>query len=574
MPWLRLAASCFAVCCAAAGFAQKPLPPGTVVVEPFGQGCDQRLVQAAPRYWGAALVVRAGELQLAKGYGYADRQKVPLGPQALCDFGPASELWTRALVLQLAAAGRLRRGESIQKCLPDWPADTPAPTLDQVLRHASGLPAELTLPANQRQLASVVRALAKSAPRPGLERWTQVDAVALALGVEGATQKSFDAQLQELVGKAGMATAVVGNGRSDSRLLTLRRSDANERGEAVTSWPYDWTVRGSSRLLGSVYDLHQFALWLAGGALGAEDLAELFRPVAAGRALSVQSLGAGAASAVLVAAETQGYRLRLLLHLPSRTWCMLWSDDLTQIDAVQSVLQAELAAALLPRSEPAAAPASSATAAAAAEPQRWLGRYALPGDGGQFVIEAGDGGLVLRGEGVAAAARLQFGSWPGGHGPALQNLAGRGQAVLERLARGDATVLGEAFVAAAAGTRASDLVGALCADHGALLRVEPLGVKHEPPTAQFRWVGARGSAVLQVQFAAGRQIAAVAVDRGPVGTAVPLAVLRADVATARAGSGGELRLTMEGRAGRRVLVFGDGSPGPEGLIECQEAGGG
>lgn len=558
--------------------AQKPQPPGTVVADPFGVRCDQLVLQAAPRYWGAALVVRAGVVQLAKGYGYADRQKVPLGPQALFDCGPASELLTRALVLQQAAAGRLQRGESIAKALPDWPADTNAPTLDQVLRRVSGLPVEMALPANQRQAAAVVRALAKSAPRPGLERWTPWDAVLLALCAEGAGPQRFDGQLTELFGKAGMATMAPTNGRIDSRWLTLRRSDANERGEAATAAPYDWTVRGSSRLLGSVYDLHHFALWLASGALAADDLQELFRPVAAGRSLSVQNLGAATASAVVVAAETQGYRLRCTLHLPSRSWCVLFADDLTAVDAVQAALQAELAAAMAPASAPGAAgagaPVVAAAASAAADPQRWLGRFALPGDGGRFVVEASEAGLLLRGEGVAAAARLQFGSWPGAHGPALQRLAGRGQAVLERLARGDATVLGEAFAVPAAGTRASDLVGELRASHGNLVRVEPLVVKTEPASAQFRWVGANGTALVQVRFAAGLQVAEVALDRGPAGQSLPLAVVRADVAAARSTQGPELRLTMEGRAGQRVLVFGDGSVGPEGLIECREVTGG
>lgn len=565
--WIACALS---VLIAAALPAQKGEPPGTVVTEPFGSRCDQLVRNAAPRYWGAVLVARSGEIALAKGYGYADRQKMAMGPQAVFDFGPASELLTRALVLQLVGAGKLRRAEPVQKLLPEWPADTPAPTLEQLLRRTSGFPAELALPQAQRQqAAAVVRALAKTAPRPGGEQWTPLDARALALCAEAAGQQRFDKLLGDLLGQAGMATAGPTSARFDSRLMTLRRSNQNERGEPANVVPYDWAVRGSSAVLGSVYDLHHFARWLAGGAFGGEDLDELLRPVAGGKEFAVAQHGVGPERAVAIASETAGYRLRLLVHLPSRSWCALLADDLTAVDAVLSALQAELATAWL-AARPAGAAPVSVPAVAAFEPQRWIGTFALPGDGGRFLIESGEAGLVLRAEGIAAVGRLQTGCWPTADSPLLARLGERAQAALERLARGDAAVLGEWFASAGAGQAASDLVGELRAECGALRAVEPLLAAREPRLVQVRWVGAGGAAVLAVKLQADLRVLEVVPHRGPCGAAVPLAVQRSDWASARSLGGAELRLSMEGRPGRRTLVWSDATPGPNGLIECAE----
>lgn len=569
--------------------AQKA-PQGTVVSDPAGVRLDRVVQERAPLFWGAVLVAAQGEVVLAKGYGLADRRKVPLGPQSLFDLGGASQQLTTLAVLSLLAEHKLQLGDPLQKYLPEWPADRAAITIEHLLRHTSGLPPEATWSGNaastgKAALAAIGRT--RLVDKPGAAvHYSALHGVLLAMVVETLAPPKFERALTDRVLKPfGMTTAGPSNGRFDSRLLTARRSMANERGELPTVLPFTWAQRGASAVLASPLDVHALLGGLcAGKILDRRHLDVLWRPVA-GDTLQISRQTVGPDVLVRVAGQAGGYRTRWLIHEASRSWVVLCTDDLTITEALEGALLAEVAqqrltaaaAATAPPAgaHPPTAPGTPTAPPAAADRDRFVGVFVLPGTGGRLVIERAGAELVIRGEGLQAAARLLDGEWPPANATAYARTEDRGLSVLERVLRGDATVAGEAFPNASVAASAAALLTAWAAKSGPLVRVEFLGTRVVDRAfhSWFRLVGQRGSQVVRSGWLAAERLTGLVTSDEPLPFRADLAVVRPDVAVAKTASGVELRFTMEGPPGRRVLVLEDASVGPAGLIDCLEVSG-
>src|SRR5690348_16592378 len=134
-----------ALALAAAAAAQKNQPPTTVVDGELGMRLDNAVTRSASTFWGAVLVAIDGKPVLAKGYGFADRTKLPLGPQSLFDLGGAAQHLTVLAALRLVAEQKLKVDDPVGRFVPDWPAERGGMTVQELLAHTSALPAELKL---------------------------------------------------------------------------------------------------------------------------------------------------------------------------------------------------------------------------------------------------------------------------------------------------------------------------------------------------------------------------------------------------------------------------------------------
>jgi CubicO group peptidase (beta-lactamase class C family) len=90
---------------------------------------------------GCALgVFRGGRIAYARGYGMADLERgVRITPATLFDIGSTSKQFAAASIALLVEEGKLRFGDEVRKYVPELP-DYGAPiTIDNLLRHTSGL---------------------------------------------------------------------------------------------------------------------------------------------------------------------------------------------------------------------------------------------------------------------------------------------------------------------------------------------------------------------------------------------------------------------------------------------------
>src|SRR2546422_1146275 len=85
-------------------------------------------------------VVKAGELLLARGYGYADLEhSVPATAETVYQLGSLTKQFTALAILQLAERGKLSLDDDLTKYLPGYPTGGRRITIAQLLNHTSGL---------------------------------------------------------------------------------------------------------------------------------------------------------------------------------------------------------------------------------------------------------------------------------------------------------------------------------------------------------------------------------------------------------------------------------------------------
>ncbi|MBV9959259.1 MAG: serine hydrolase [Acidobacteria bacterium] len=111
----------------------------------------QDVAQAVDRYLslrtemggfsGAVLIARDGKVLLRKGYGFADvERRVPYTPETQHEIASISKMFTAMAALKLRDSGKLQLSDSICKYLPDCPAAWQPITIQQLMRHTSGIP--------------------------------------------------------------------------------------------------------------------------------------------------------------------------------------------------------------------------------------------------------------------------------------------------------------------------------------------------------------------------------------------------------------------------------------------------
>lgn len=557
--------------------AGQKAPPGTVVVDGIGSRVEQVVAAKGLGFWGSVLVATGGEVVFARGYGFADRRRNPLGPQCLFDLGGASQQLTRLLALRLVDDGKLRLEDPVGKFCKDWPADKAAITVAHLIAHTSGLPPEAgwgdgRAGATRTALQTIAATTLVSGPGQ-TSRYSQLNNNLLALVGEEAAGQRFDKLLVERVLRPfGMSKAGLVGGRFEARLLTSRRSSDNETGAPASAADWNWVHRGARGVLASVLDVHELLLRVTDGkTLDAAARAQWLQPVDGGAACSVATLDRGGTQLWRIVGDAVGYRTRWIAHPQSRSWIVMCCDDATALDDLEAGLLAVLAESIAPAgaTTPVASPRQTVPAPSvpnAADLARFVGEFALPAGAGTFRIERSGDGLRLVGMGLQAAERVRSGQWPTPDESRLRKAEDRGLFVLEAALADDGSIDRDGFVAADAGAGARALLRPFA---GGQLLLVGTRVERGKATSWFAVRSPDGEHLLRATWADAERLQGLelATEHPFV---VPLQVVRADCAAAQTEGQVLLSVSVEGVGPRRVLVFEDASAGSEGLLDCVE----
>lgn len=93
------------------------------------------------RFSGAVLVARGNDVVFQKGYGFADvEQRQPFTVATPMALASLSKMFTAMAVLKLRDAGKLRLEDSVCAHLSNCPESWKAVTIQELLRHTSGIP--------------------------------------------------------------------------------------------------------------------------------------------------------------------------------------------------------------------------------------------------------------------------------------------------------------------------------------------------------------------------------------------------------------------------------------------------
>ncbi|MEZ5345748.1 MAG: serine hydrolase domain-containing protein [Pyrinomonadaceae bacterium] len=117
--------------------------PSLITAQDRAQAIDKYLTAKTDlgRFSGAVLVAEGDTILLRKGYGLADAESdTPFTPDTKFMVASITKMFTAMAVLQLRDENKLRLDDSVCKYIEACPAAWNAVTIENVLRHRSGIP--------------------------------------------------------------------------------------------------------------------------------------------------------------------------------------------------------------------------------------------------------------------------------------------------------------------------------------------------------------------------------------------------------------------------------------------------
>lgn len=272
----------------------KPKPPKVPAkLTDLGEKLDQAVVAAGGRdLWGTVLVAKGGEVLLAKGYGFADYEKVPNAPETLFELASLSKQVTATAILKLEEQKKLKTSDPITKHLKDAPADKEVVTIDHLLHHTAALDPNLGVSyAWQGTRSQYVKDMLGRAlvGEPGAKfAYSNVGYALLAAVVEEVTGKEFEEYVRkELFEPAGLVETgfIQDKALKASPRVTKRRCEDCEPQWTCADWWYGWGYRGMGGVVSTSLDLFLWDRALRGEALlGKKAKEKLYTPALDGYA--------------------------------------------------------------------------------------------------------------------------------------------------------------------------------------------------------------------------------------------------------------------------------------------------
>lgn len=250
----------------------------TVEVQPDAAAkIDEYLTRLAPfGFSGAVLVARDDRVLFNKAYGFADRAKgLPNTTETLFDTGSVGKQFTGAAIFKLESLGKLNTADSISKYLDNVPTDKQAVTIDQLLRHRSGVTPSQSFRAGDdfsdrdRRVRQILEAPLVFEPGTRYQ-YSNAGYNLLAAIIEKASGQSYQQFMYENLFKpAGMTSTAFQTGRfavpgieqkTVARLYTGTHDNGTPRGREN----FAWFFTGPGGILTTPGDLYRWHRALVG----------------------------------------------------------------------------------------------------------------------------------------------------------------------------------------------------------------------------------------------------------------------------------------------------------------------
>ena len=243
--------------------------PASALPADFKAKADALLEQSYPADGpGAAVIVTDdGRIVYEAGRGLADvESKRPIRPDTVFRMGSITKQFSAAIVLQLAAEGKLSLDDKLSKFLPDFPKPGADATVAQLLNHTSGVQSYTDIPGwmteantgkphTTQQMIAVFKDL-PSPSKPG-EKWAYNNSGYVLVGavIEKVTGKPWYQAVEERIAKPlGLTSVRYGVFESQSPKMATGYSEAE--GKTVPAQTIDMSVpHAAGALIGSVEDL-------------------------------------------------------------------------------------------------------------------------------------------------------------------------------------------------------------------------------------------------------------------------------------------------------------------------------
>jgi CubicO group peptidase (beta-lactamase class C family) len=217
---------------------------------------------------GTVLVVRRGAIVLLKGYGFADKQRrIRNSPATRFEQNSLTKMFTIAGILQLAAEGKLRLDDRLERFFGPFPPAKRDATVEHLASHTAGLAvrgANLD-GTSRRAFIEAIKQTPIESPPGTAYRYTNAGYSLLALLLEAVSGREYEAYVRERVFEpAGMRSAVFRNVvPSDDTLFAKGYGPSPEN----TLNPYVWGTIGAGGVWSTVGDIYRWVAAVRRGAV-------------------------------------------------------------------------------------------------------------------------------------------------------------------------------------------------------------------------------------------------------------------------------------------------------------------
>lgn len=240
-------------------------------------------------FQGSVLVTLQGEVLLSNGYGFLDRQAATRNSVGtIYDIGSITKQFTAAAILKLEMEGKLSVEDPLSKYFPDLPADKKNITLHDLLRHQSGLIANIGGDYEKISEEEFVRQVFASGLRfevGSAFSYSNIGYSLLAMIIEKVSGQSYEMYLYENLWKpADMETTGYTRPEFSARGIAVGYDqDDKAWGSPIDrAWdhtaPY-WHLKGNGGILSTLGDMYKWHVALRGDSiLSAEAKRKLYTP--------------------------------------------------------------------------------------------------------------------------------------------------------------------------------------------------------------------------------------------------------------------------------------------------------
>ncbi|WP_346837045.1 serine hydrolase domain-containing protein [Microbulbifer sp. SAOS-129_SWC] len=226
---------------------------------------------------GSVLLAQNGEIQMARSYGYANREyDIPNTPDTKFRIGSLTKQFTAALILALEEQGKLSTDDYISQYLPNAPKAWNKIKIAHLLSHTSGIPNFVAFKDNlhyERLPSTVEQTVARFADKklsfePGTQfEYSNSGFVLAGYIAEQVTGRRYEDLLEDLIlKKAGMQDTGYDHPRT---ILSKRASGYSKDGDTLVNaihFEMD-TPYSAGALYSTVYDLFKWDQALRSGAV-------------------------------------------------------------------------------------------------------------------------------------------------------------------------------------------------------------------------------------------------------------------------------------------------------------------
>jgi CubicO group peptidase (beta-lactamase class C family) len=237
---------------------------------------------------GTCLVATGGEVVLAQGYGWANREeKIPTTVDTVFDIGSITKQFTGAAVLKLAEQGKLSVSDPLSKYIDGIPEEKQNITLHHLLTHSANLRDSVGgdyMPITEAETVEKAFRFPNRYDPGTLYRYSNVGYTLLGMVIEKVTGASYEAYLRETFFdplEMDDTGYVLPEWKPDQ--LAHGYYPNNDWGTPRDqAWDEDgpyWNLRANGGILSNVWDMYRWHVALENeSALSEDSLEKLFHP--------------------------------------------------------------------------------------------------------------------------------------------------------------------------------------------------------------------------------------------------------------------------------------------------------